>query len=138
MTHTLHASDVAVPPVDALTSGVGTDDEVLITGQLAFDAAVGGIPDGATAVDQAEVVMARIEALLAAEGLGFDSLVHVRIYVTDLDDVLPVNAVYARFVRPPYPARVTIGVAFLALPGAKVEIEAVARRAARRTDDLAR
>jgi len=38
-----------------------------------------------------------------------------------------VNEIYAEFVRPPYPARATVGVATLPR-GARVEIEAIARR----------
>ncbi len=43
-------------------------------------------------------------------------------------DILGINEVYTLYVSEPFPARSTIGVAFLALPNARVEIEALARR----------
>lgn len=128
MRHSLHAETVAVPPVPALTSGLVDENYVHITGQLAFDEAAGGISAGLDAAGQAEVIMRRIDALLRAEGLTAADLTKVTIFVTDPADILPVNAVYSRWVKEPYPARSTIGVAFLALPGAKVEIEGMARR----------
>jgi 2-iminobutanoate/2-iminopropanoate deaminase len=128
VTRTLHARQVAVPPVPALTSGLVDGEFVHITGQLAFDSEVGGIAPGLDAAGQTEVIMRRIDALLRAEGLTTADLVKVTIFVTDPADVFPMNSVYARWVQEPLPARSTVGVAFLALPGAKVEIEGTARR----------
>jgi 2-iminobutanoate/2-iminopropanoate deaminase len=128
MHKTIESAKVAVPPVPALTSGLSTPDEVYITGQLAFDPAHKGIRPGLDAAGQTEVILDRIEALLGSEGLTLADLVKVTIFVTDREDIFPMNDVYARRVKAPVPARSTIGVAFLALPGAKVEIEAVARR----------
>lgn len=49
------------------------------------------------------------------------------IFLADVNDFAAVNAVYAKFMPTPPPARSTIGVA--ALPkGGLVEIEAIARR----------
>ncbi|MFN3945265.1 MAG: RidA family protein [Allosphingosinicella sp.] len=128
MPRTLHAQDVAVPPVPALTSGLVDGSYLHVTGQLAFDPTVGGIPPGLDAAGQTEVIMGRIDALLRAEGLTTADLVKVTIFVTDPADILAMNEVYTRWVKEPYPARSTIGVAFLALPGARVEIEGMARR----------
>lgn len=128
MRQTLSSNTVAVPPVPALTSGLVDGETVHITGQLAFDAKVSGVPGGTDAAAQAEIIMQRIDTLLASQGLTTHDLVKVTIYLTDLADLIAVNAVYTRYVSEPYPARSTIGVAFLALPGAKVEIEGFARR----------
>ena len=128
MRRTLHAPDIAVPPVPALTSGLVDGGIVHITGQLAYDGEVGGIPAGLDAAGQTEVITRRIDALLAGEGLDARDLIRVTIFVTQAADIAAVNAVYARWVGEPYPARSTIGVAFLALPDARVEIEGVARR----------
>lgn len=128
MNYPLHSIDVAVPPVPALSSGLVDSHYVHVTGQLAFEAWAGGVPAGLDAAAQAEIVMRRIGALLESEGLSFEDVVRVTIFVTDPADILPVNSVYARWVRKPLPARSTVGVAFLALQGAKVEIEALALR----------
>lgn len=128
MMRTLNADTVAVPPVPALTSGLVDGTLIYITGQLAFDPKAGGIPVGLDAAGQTEIIMGRIDTLLRAEGLTVADLIKVTIFVTDPADIMPMNSVYTRWVREPYPARSTIGVAFLALPGARVEIEGVARR----------
>jgi 2-iminobutanoate/2-iminopropanoate deaminase len=128
MRRTLSSNAVAVPPVPALTSGLADGAFVYITGQLAYEPAAGGVAAGSDAATQTEVIMRRIDALLSAESLSMADLVKVTIFVTDPADILPMNDVYSRWVSVPYPARSTVGVAFLALPGARVEIEATAVR----------
>ncbi|MCU0449580.1 MAG: RidA family protein [Bernardetiaceae bacterium] len=104
---TVNAEEVKVPPVSALTSGLMDDQYVFITGQLAFDPAQGGVALGSDAKSQTKIIMDRIIAA---------------------SDILGINEVYTLYVSEPFPARSTIGVAFLALPNARVEIEALARR----------
>lgn len=127
-TRTLHEKSVSVPPVSALSSGLIDGDTVYVTGQMAFDVGSGGIAPGANAARQTEIIMARIETLLRSQDMNLMDLVKVTIFVTDPATIMEVNGVYTKWVKEPYPARSTIGVAFLALPDAKVEIEAVARR----------
>ena len=49
-----------------------------------------------------------------------------QVYLTDVKDFAAMNEVYAEFFGEAKPARTTIGVAALPLPGAKVEIDAIA------------
>jgi 2-iminobutanoate/2-iminopropanoate deaminase len=96
------------------------------SGQIALDPASGQLVAGGTAAE-AERVLDNLQAVLAAAGLGFEHVVKVTIYLADLADFATVNDIYARYVREPFPARATVGVA--ALPrGARVEIDAVAVR----------
>jgi 2-iminobutanoate/2-iminopropanoate deaminase len=96
------------------------------SGQIALDPASGQLVAGGTAVE-AERVLENLKAVLAAAGLGFEHVVKVTIYLVDLADFATVNDIYGRYVREPFPARATVGVA--ALPrGARVEIDAVAVR----------
>jgi 2-iminobutanoate/2-iminopropanoate deaminase len=125
---TVNAEEVKVPPVSALTSGLMDDQYVFITGQLAFDPAQGGVALGSDAKSQTKIIMDRIIALLKSENLSVSDLVKVTIFVTEASDILGINEVYTLYVSEPFPARSTIGVAFLALPNARVEIEALARR----------
>jgi 2-iminobutanoate/2-iminopropanoate deaminase len=53
--------------------------------------------------------------------------VKTTIFLADLNDFAAVNAIYARFMPDPPPARSTVGVAGLP-KGALVEIEMIARR----------
>ena len=72
-------------------------------------------------------MLKNLAAVLAAAGLGFEHVVRTTIYLVDLADFATVNEIYGRYVREPYPARATVGVA--ALPrGARVEIDAIAVR----------
>jgi 2-iminobutanoate/2-iminopropanoate deaminase len=124
----LVSSQVAPPPVPALTSGLVDKDHVYISGQLAFKPEAKGIPADLDVVAQTEVVMQRIVGLLKAEGLTTADLLKVTIFYTDPNDLLAINGVYTKYVSEPFPARSSIGVAFLPLKGSKVEIEGVARR----------
>ena len=75
---------------------------------------------------QARRALANLGAVLAEAGLGFEHVVKTTLYLVDLADFATVNDVYAEFVRAPYPARATVGVASLP-KSALFEIEAIAR-----------
>ncbi|MBX3027476.1 RidA family protein [bacterium] len=97
---------------------------VYCSGQIALDPASGQLVAGGTAVE-AERALENLQAVLAAAGCTFADVVRVTIFLVDLADFATVNEIYGRYVRAPYPARVTVGVA--ALPrGARVEIDALA------------
>ena len=98
---------------------------VFVSGQLPVDPATGAIPDGAAA--QAERAFANVLAILAAAGLGPESVVKTTVFLADLADFAAVNEVYARVFPAPFPARSCVQVA--ALPrGARLEVEAIAVR----------
>jgi len=93
-------------------------------GQIPLDPKTGSIV-GSDIKTQTEQVLKNIEAILKAEGLSFDNVVKTTVFMIDLSEFAQMNEVYAKYFRPPYPARSTIQVA--ALPrGAKIEIEVVA------------
>jgi 2-iminobutanoate/2-iminopropanoate deaminase len=76
---------------------------------------------------EARRALESLSRVLAEAGLDFGDVVKTTFYLVDLGEFAMANEVYAEFVRPPYPARATVGVA--ALPrGARVEVEAIARR----------
>jgi 2-iminobutanoate/2-iminopropanoate deaminase len=108
------------------SQAIEADGWLFCSGQIGLDPATGQLVNGGT-VPEAEQVLRNLQAVLASAGLDFAHLVRTTIYLVDLADFAAVNDVYARYVRPPFPARATVGVA--ALPrGARVEIDAVARR----------
>ncbi len=75
--------------------------------------------------EQARRVLDNLQAVLKAEGLGFQHVVKTTVFLTDLADFQTVNEIYATYFREEPPARSTVQVA--ALPkGARVEIEAIA------------
>jgi 2-iminobutanoate/2-iminopropanoate deaminase len=119
-------SSGAPAPIGPYSQAIAADGSVFCSGQVGFDPATGELVEGLEA--QAERALRNLEAVLDAAGVTFADVVKTTIFLTDMGDFAAVNAVYARFVADPPPARSTIAVA--ALPkGALVEIEAIARRA---------
>jgi 2-iminobutanoate/2-iminopropanoate deaminase len=109
------------PYSQAIRSG----DFVFCSGQVGLDPASGELADGVAA--QAERALRNLQAVLDAAGLGLDDVVKTTIFLADVDDFATVNAVYAKFMPEPPPARSTVGIAGLP-KGALVEIEAIAHR----------
>jgi 2-iminobutanoate/2-iminopropanoate deaminase len=109
------------------SQGIAAGDLVFCSGQLGLDPASGILVEGVEA--QAERSLRNLSAVLDAAGVGFADVVKTTIFLVDMGDFAAVNAVYARFMTDPPPARSTVAVA--ALPkGGLVEIEAIARRRA--------
>jgi len=109
------------PYSQAIISG----DLVFCAGQLGLDPATGELADGVEA--QAERALRNMAAVLDAAGCSFADVVKTTIFLADINDFAAVNAVYATHVVDPAPARSTFAVG--ALPkGARIEIEAIARR----------
>ncbi|MCA9585278.1 MAG: RidA family protein [Myxococcales bacterium] len=111
------------PYSQAIRSG----DLVFLSGQVPLDPATGELVS-ATIEVETERVLDNLAAVLAAAGCAFENVVKTTIYLTDLGDFQAVNATYAkRFDEKAPPARATVQVS--ALPkGARVEIDAIARR----------
>ena len=64
--------------------------------------------------------------MLDAAGAGFGDILKVTVYLTEVADRAAINPVRQEFFGASRPASTLIGVAALAVPGMKVEIEAVA------------
>jgi len=108
------------------TQAIALDGFVFCSGQLGLDPATGDLVEGVEA--QAERALRNLTAVLDAAGATMADVVKTTLFLADMNDFTAVNAIYARFMPDPPPARSTIQVA--ALPkGGRVEIEAIARRA---------
>lgn len=95
-----------------------------ISGMLGIDPDTGKlIGDDVTA--QARKACENVRCVLEEMSLTTDSILKTTVFLTDLNDFGKVNAVYAEFFGPDYPARSCVQVARLPMD-AKVEIEAVA------------
>jgi 2-iminobutanoate/2-iminopropanoate deaminase len=115
----------AAAAIGPYSQAIRSGDMLFCSGQLGIDPATGELVDGVEA--QAERALRNLQSVLDAAGLGFDDVVKTTIFLADIGDFAVVNAVYARFMPDPPPARSTVQVA--ALPkGGQVEIEAIARR----------
>ncbi|MCI0347137.1 MAG: Rid family detoxifying hydrolase [Chloroflexi bacterium] len=124
---TRHAVSTAGAPsaIGPYSQGLAAGDLVFCSGQIGLDPASGLLVDGVEA--QAERALRNLEAVLDAAGCTFNDVVRTTIYLANIDDFGAVNAVYARHVFDPPPARSTFAVGTLP-KGAQVEIDAIARR----------
>ena len=125
MTRQAIQTNGAPAPVGPYSQAIRSGDSVFCSGQVGLDPLTGELVDGLEA--QAERAIRNLQAVLDAAGLGFDDVVKTTIFLADIDDFSAVNAIYARFMPDPPPARSTIGVGGLP-KGALVEIEAIAHR----------
>ncbi len=101
-------------------------DLVFTSGQIALHPETGEMV-GATAVEQAELSFANLDAVLTAAGATRASVVKCVVFLKDMGDFAAVNEVYARFfegIEPP--ARSCVEAARLP-KDALFEIEAIAR-----------
>jgi len=80
---------------------------------------------GETAAEQAHRCLQNLLAIVAAAGLGPESVMKTTVYLKDMNDFAAVNAVYAEYFAQPYPARACVQVARLP-KDALVEIDAIA------------
>lgn len=115
----------AAAAIGPYSQAIRSGDMLFCSGQLGIDPATGELVDGVEA--QAERALRNLQSVLDAAGLGFDDVVKTTIFLADIGDFAAVNAVYARFMPDPPPARSTVQVAALPKAG-RVEIEAIARR----------
>jgi 2-iminobutanoate/2-iminopropanoate deaminase len=125
MTRQAIQTNGAPAPVGPYSQAIRSGDSVFCSGQVGLDPLTGELVDGLEA--QAERALRNLQAVLDAAGLGFDDVVKTTIFLADVKDFAAVNAIYARFMPEPPPARSTIGVGGLP-KGALVEIEAIAHR----------
>jgi 2-iminobutanoate/2-iminopropanoate deaminase len=76
---------------------------VFCSGTAGIDPATGAVAEGIEA--QAEQALRNIEAILAAAGASLATLVKTTIFYQNVDDFAAINAVYARYMPEPPPAR---------------------------------
>jgi 2-iminobutanoate/2-iminopropanoate deaminase len=74
---------------------------------------------------QTRQVLANLEAVLQAAGVGFADVVKTTIFLADMNDFSKVNAIYAGAFEGDPPARATVEVARLP-KDVRVEIDAIA------------
>ena len=112
-------------PISHYTDAVVFGDLVYVSGCVGSDR-TGRILAPDDVVAQARLALENVGAVLAAAGTGFENVLKVTVFLTDVADRVPINTVRQEFFGSARPASTLVQVASLALPDAKVEIEAVA------------
>ena len=110
-------------PIGPYSQAVVANGMVYTSGQIAIDPNTGEYTPSSIQAE-AELVMKNLEALLEASGSDFSSVVKTSIFLQSMSDFAEVNAVYAKYMVAPCPARETVEVAKLP-KSAKVEISMI-------------
>lgn len=107
--------------------GLLVDGTLYVSGQVGQDLKTGQIPGDFEA--EVRQCLDNIGLILKEGGMGFEDVVSVQVYLTDIGLFARMNGVYTTYFKEPRPTRTTVGVAGLAGP-AKVEITVTARKTA--------
>ncbi len=119
----IQPDDVAVPAAP-YSPVVVSGDLVLTAGQVGFDSEGKAVSD--TIDGQTRQVFDNLGRCLQAAGCGFDDVIKVNAFLTDLGNFEAFNDLYREYFSTPYPVRTTVQAGLA--PGLLVEVEAVARR----------
>jgi 2-iminobutanoate/2-iminopropanoate deaminase len=105
------------------SNGYVAGDTLYIAGQQGPDS--NGKVAGTDIRRQTTNAIAAVRQVAQEAGFRMSDIVSVTIYITDLNDVPPMNEVYNKLMPDPKPARAAVQVAGL-IGGAKIEISAIA------------
>ena len=111
--------------ISHFTDAVQAGGLLFVSGIVAVDGE-GRLVGGEDVVAQTRQVFENMGAVLAAAGCGFEDVVKVTVFLTDVDDRPLINPVRQEVFGASRPASTLVEVSRLAVEGAKVEVEAVA------------
>lgn len=106
--------------------GILVGDTLYVSGQIGVDLRTRKIPDDFEA--EIKTCLQNIRIVLKAAGMDYENIDSVQVYLVNMDHFARMNAVYASMIKPPRPARATVGVTQLAVPNAHIEISAIAHK----------
>jgi 2-iminobutanoate/2-iminopropanoate deaminase len=112
-------------PISHDTDAVSVGDLLFVSGCLPVDAE-GRLVGGDDIVEQARQTFANVGAVLVAAGSSFAHVAKVTVFLTGVDDRARINPVRQEVYGESRPASTLVEVSRLAIPGAKIEVEAVA------------
>lgn len=112
------------PIADAVALG----NLVITAGQLGQDYATGEVP--ADMAGQTRLALENLKTALVSAGSDMSKILRINIFLTDINQRGAMNAVYKEYFsfsdKPP--ARTTVEVKGLAVPGLMIELDAIAYR----------
>lgn len=118
---------------DKIYPPIGPYSQMVAFGQLVFFSGIGPLNLAGTAIEgttieqQTKRVLDYIGAGLESQGLTFDDVLSVTVYMKDLNEFAAMNRVYGGYFRRDAPTRATIQAARLPRD-AKIEISVIAGR----------
>ena len=124
-THRVVTSVKLAKPVGPYVPGMIFDRLVFVSGQGATDPETGRLV-GLDIETQTGQVLKNIATILEAAGSSLQHVLRCGVFIVDMREFAQMNAVYERMFAGHSPARTTVQVAGLPIPGLKVEIDAIA------------
>jgi reactive intermediate/imine deaminase len=113
-------------PISHYTDAVQANGLLFVSGCVPVDGD-GRLIGGDDVVAQARQVFVNIGTVLSAAGAEFADVVKVTVFLIDIDDRPLVNTVRQEVFGDVRPASTLVEVSRLAVPGARIEVEAVAQ-----------
>ncbi len=123
--HVSVTSDTLPKVAGPYSPGVIFERLVFVSGQGAKDPVTGRLA-GEGIESQTEQVLKNIAAILEAAGSSLNHVLRCGVFLADISEFSRMNAVYSRMFGDNRPARTTVEVSSLPMPGLKVEIDAIA------------
>ena len=112
------------PELSHSADAVRAEDVLFVAGVLPVDAE-GRLVGGDDVVAQAGFTFAELGRILTAAGATYDDVAKVTVFLTDVSDQRKVNLVRQEAFGSARPAATLVEVSGLAVPGAKIEVDAV-------------
>jgi 2-iminobutanoate/2-iminopropanoate deaminase len=97
------STDSAPAALGPYSQAIIANGFVFCSGTAGIDPATGAVAEGIEA--QAEQALRNLDAILAAAGASLATLVKTTIFYQNVGDFAAINAVYARYMPQPPPAR---------------------------------
>ena len=120
-------TDQAPAPVGPYNQAIATRGELIfVAGQIPLNAQGEMVGDDDIKT-QTEQVMNNLKAILTEAGVDFSAVVKTSVFLSDLNNFVPMNEVYAKYFPENPPARACVEVARLP-KDVLVEIECIAVR----------
>jgi 2-iminobutanoate/2-iminopropanoate deaminase len=111
------------PPISHYTDAVRFGDLLFVSGIAPLDGQQRVVSDDV--VEQTRFIFETLAKILARAGATFADVLRVTVYLLDVADRPVINPVRMEYFGNVRPASTLIGVRELAIPGMKVEIEAI-------------
>lgn len=112
-------------PGGVLSSAVRVGDIVFLSGSLGTKPGGGGLADGGIE-GQTRQALENIKTSATLAGVTMADIAKCSVFLTDVANFQAMNGVYREFFPTDPPARTTVAVAALVVPGALIEIECIA------------
>jgi 2-iminobutanoate/2-iminopropanoate deaminase len=125
MSRSVVFTDKAPRAIGPYSQAIRAGNLLFCSGQIALHPDSGEIVGADDVAAQTRQVLDNLEAVLAAGGASFATVVKTTIYLSDMNDFAVVNEIYGERVGSLPPARATVEVSRLP-KDVKVEIDAIA------------